>query len=274
MTEPLDVAGAKHLLSRLTAESLQSRELLRATDQQEVRRLLPKLIVVKLGGLSIIDRGPEALLPVVDQFAELAPDHQLLICTGEGTRARHAYAIATDLGLPVGMLSMLGNSAADQNARIVTSLLMDHGALHVPISLVPTLVTVGGMLIISGMPPYEWWEPPVPAGQGRIPEYRSDAGTFLIAEALGAEKVIYIKDVDGLYDRDPASGAGASLVGDISAGELLDRAYASLPLETVAVEMLSRARVVKRAQLVNGLTPGAVAAAVRGESVGSTISAG
>ena len=83
MTDPTDISGAKHLISRLTAESLQSREVLRATDREAVRRLLPRLTVLKIGGASIVDRGPEALLPVIEQIAELVPEHQLLICAGE-----------------------------------------------------------------------------------------------------------------------------------------------------------------------------------------------
>lgn len=273
MNEPSEISGAKHLLSRLTAESLQSRQVLRATDSEQVRPLLPNLVVVKIGGASIIDRGPDALLPVIEQLAGLASDHQLLICTGEGARARHAYAIATDLGLPVGMLSILGNSIAEQNATIVTALLMEHGAMNVPISMVPTLLTAGGLVVISGMPPYEWWEPPPSPGHGRIPEYRTDAGTFLIGEALGAQTVIYIKDQDGLYDGDPASNTEAQLITDVSASELAASGQTDLPVDSVVIELLTRARVVKRVQIINGLVPGALTQAVAGEPVGTIITA-
>lgn len=71
MSKPSDISGAKHLLSRLTAESLQSRHVLRATDSEQVRPLVPNLVVVKIGGASIIDRGPDAILPVIEQLAEL-----------------------------------------------------------------------------------------------------------------------------------------------------------------------------------------------------------
>jgi molybdenum storage protein len=143
--------------------------------------------VIKIGGASIIDRGPDALLPVVEQLAELAATRRLLICAGEGARARHAYMIAQDLGLPTVMLSILGDSVAEQNALILSALMMDRGAVNVPISLVPTLLTSGRPVILSGMPPFEWWEPP-PAGPGRIPDHRTDAGAFLLAEAFGAER--------------------------------------------------------------------------------------
>ena len=273
MTEPDEIAGARHLMSRLTAESLQSRQLLRATDQPMVRALLPNLTVVKIGGSSIVDRGPEALLPVIDQLAELAAEHQLLICAGEGARAGHAYSIAADLGLPTGMLSILGNSVSEQNALIISSLLMDQGAVNVPIGLVPTLLNGGSPVVISGMPPFEWWEPP-PPGPDRIPAYRTDAGAFLIAEAFGARTVIYLKDQDGLYTHDPATNPDAQLIPEITAGELQHRGFPDLPLEPVVIDMLATARLVKRVQLINGLTPGTVTRAVRGEPVGTVIAAG
>jgi molybdenum storage protein len=271
MTEPSEISGAKHLRSRLTAESLQSREVLRATDGETVRRLLPDLTVIKLGGASIIDRGPEVLLPVIDQLAELIPDHRLLICAGEGARARHAYGIATDLGLPAGVLSIMGSSTAEQNALIIGALLLDHGAITVSTSQVPTLLNSGNPLVMSGMPPYEWWEPPPP--DGRIPQYGSDAGSFLIGEAFGARTVIYVKDQDGLYDRDPASGPGAQFIEQAAAAELLAAQPADLPLEPMVIEMLAAARVVQRLQLINGVTAGTILQAVRGEPVGSVITA-
>ena len=214
MTDPDEgqVAGARHLASRLAAVSLQSRGVLRETDVGPVRALLPNVTVIKIGGSSILDRGPDAVMPVIEQIAELADQHQLLICAGEGARARHAYAIAADLGLPPGMLSILGNSVAEQNALIIGALLMHRGAVNVPIGLVPTLLNGGAPVVISGMPPFGWWEPP-PPGPSPEPEYRTDAGAFLIAEALGAQTVIYIKDQDSLCTTDPVTDPEAHPMG-------------------------------------------------------------
>jgi molybdenum storage protein len=267
------VSGARHLASRLRAESLQSRELLRATEPEAVRPLLSDLTVIKIGGASIIDRGPDALLPVIDQLAEVAGQRRLLICAGEGARARHAYMIAQDLGLPTGMLSMLGDSISEQNALIISALMMDRGAVNVPISLVPTLLTAGTPVVISGMPPFDWWQPP-PPGAGRIPVYRTDAGAFLIAETFGAQTVIYVKDQDGLYSADPATSPDAEPIQQIAASQLLARQLPDLPLEPVVIEMLADARTVRRVQLIDGLGERMLARAVGGEPVGSTITAG
>ena len=247
--------------------------MLRATDQRPVRPLLSDLTVIKVGGASIIDRGPDALLPVIEQLAEVAGQRRLLICAGEGARARHAYMIAQDLGLPAGMLSMLGDSISEQNALIISALLMDRGAVNVPISLVPTLLTAGTPVVTSGMPPFDWWQPP-PPGPGRIPIYRTDAGAFLIAETFGAQSVIYVKDQDGLYTANPATTPDATQIPEIAASQLLARQLPDLPLEPVVVEMLANARTVRRVQLIDGLGEGMLTRAVAGEPVGSTITAG
>jgi molybdenum storage protein len=274
MTDPNpkeEAADAKHLASRLMAESLQSRRVLRGTDGQAVRALLPQVTVIKIGGQSIIDRGADALLPVIAELGELSTDHPLLITAGEGARARHAYDIASDLGLPTGMLATLGNSVSEQNASIISALLMDRGAVNVPMNLVPILLNGGLPVVMSGMPPYDWWEPP--PRTGRVPERRTDTGTFLTAEAFGCRQVIYVKDQDGLYDHDPVTHPDARLIPTISASDLISRGLDSLPIEPIVLEMLINARLVSQLQLINGLTPGAITQAVHSEPVGTIITA-
>jgi molybdenum storage protein len=264
------IPGARHMASRLKAESLQDRELLRQTDGDGVRTLLPGLTVVKLGGSSILDRGPEALLPIIAELGGLAAERPMLITAGEGARGRHVYGIATDLGMPTGMLASLGSSIAEQNALIVRTLMMEHGAVAPSVGLLP-IVLNGQPVVMSGMPAYGWWEPPPVSG--RIPEYRTDAGTFLIAEVFGCPKVIYVKDQDGLYDRDPAAHPDAALIPIISVPELLARNLDDLPFDPIVLELLGNARLVKQIQIVNGLKPGAITRAVSGQPEGSTITA-
>ncbi len=52
-------------------ESLMDKGLLAATERQTLYRLLPDLIVVKIGGQSIIDRGRTALLTILDVFLSI-----------------------------------------------------------------------------------------------------------------------------------------------------------------------------------------------------------
>lgn len=264
-----EVSGAKHIVSALMAESLMSRDLLRRTDTAGTISLLPQVNVIKIGGQSVLDRGPEALLPLLDELGAACGQHKLLIAAGEGTRARHVYHIAADLGLPTGMLSILGNLVAEQNALIITALMMPWGAVRVPVALIPIFLNGGLPVVLSGMAPFQWYAPP--SRGGRIPEHRSDAGAFLTAEGFGCRTMIYAKDVDGLYERDPRAHSDARLIGRISARDLLDRNQGELPVEPVVLEMLVNSRLVEQIQLVNALVPGTVTRALNGEPVGTII---
>ncbi len=109
-----DESGRLHIQTPLMAESLMDKKLLAGTDSEHVLRPLPKLNVVKLGGHSIIDRGREVVLPLLQEIVAARPDYQLLVMTGGGTRSRHVYAIALDLGMPTGVLAKLGLGGASR----------------------------------------------------------------------------------------------------------------------------------------------------------------
>ena len=48
-------------------------------------RILPDVNVIKVGGQSFMDRGREAVSPLVDEIGQLARSHQLIIGAGGGT---------------------------------------------------------------------------------------------------------------------------------------------------------------------------------------------
>src|SRR5262245_15841180 len=121
----------KHVASPLARQTLLDSQLTRPVAGGRPIPLLPWLQVVKIGGCSIMDRGKEAVLPLVDELRTLLPEHRLLILTGAGVRARHVYGVALDLGLPVGSLASLAASEAGQNGHILASLLAPDGVSYV-----------------------------------------------------------------------------------------------------------------------------------------------
>jgi len=124
-------------------------------------------------------------------------------------------------------------------------------------------------VIFNGVPPYSLWEHP-PA-TGRIPPHRTDAGSFLLAECFGCKSLILVKDVDGLYDRDPKTNSDASFIREISSSELRKRHLETLPFERVLLDLLDTARLLRSFQVVNGRHPELIAAALEGEHVGTVI---
>lgn len=126
-----DDRGRLHIDSPLMGESLVSKEFLRQTEAKEYFRMHPDINVLKIGGQSIMDRGREALFPVLDELIGAKDKHRILLMTGGGTRARHVYSIGVDLGMPTGVLSKLGDKVSWQNAEMLAVLLSKHGGVKI-----------------------------------------------------------------------------------------------------------------------------------------------
>jgi molybdenum storage protein len=267
-----DESGRLHIQTPLMAESLMDKRLLAGTEGGDVFRVLAGVNVVKLGGQSIIDRGRDVVLPLVDEIVSARADHELLIMTGGGTRSRHAYAIALDLGMPTGVLAKLGSSISEQNALMLSLLLAPHGGVkigHDDVVKLAAYLALGAIPVMHAMPPYSLWEEP--PEKGRIPPHRTDAGAFLTAEVLGARRCILVKDEKGLFTADPKKQPDADFIPEIEVGALLDRDLEDLPVERALLKALARARSVREVLLVNGCQPGNLTRALGGENPGTRI---
>ena len=272
MTIQRDRSGRLQITSPFMGESMMDKSLLASTDTEPVYRLMPDLIVVKIGGQSIIDRGREALLPILDELVAARSHHKILITTGGGTRARHAYAIATDLGMPTGVLAELGGSISKQNALMISILLSQRGGIqigHDDLVKLPNYMMPGILPVTHAMPPYGLFERP-PA-LGRIPPHRTDVGAFLLAEVMGAERCVLIKDEHGLYTADPKKNPQATLIPEIDVDELLALDLNDLAVERSMLESLKTARSVREVFIVNGLVRGNIPRALAGENVGTRL---
>jgi molybdenum storage protein len=200
------------------------------------------------------------------------PEHRLLFLTGAGVRARHLYGVGLDLGLPVGSLAPLAASEAGQNGHILASLLAPEGVSYIEHPTIANQLAVHlsatRALVGSAFPPYHHHEFP----GSRIPPHRADTGAFLLADAYGAAGLTIVEDVDGVYTADPngPDGAKAQLIRETSAAELAGR-EGTLPFDRAMLEVMATARHIEHVQIVNGLVPGRLTAALRGEHVGTLI---
>jgi molybdenum storage protein len=239
-----------------------------------IHAILPQAKVIKIGGQSVMDRGRAALFPLVEEIAEASKSFPLLLGAGGGTRARHAYAIGIDLGVPTGVMARVGGAVPRQNARILQMLLAKHGGIYImhdDFEKLPLYFRLGCIPIMTGMPPNEYWEKP--AEGSTIPDNRTDAGVFLAAEALGCPTVYFLKDEKGLYTNDPKKDKHATFIPRIHAQELIDRDLDDLVIERVVVRYLLRAKACKEVHVFNGLEPGNLRRALSGEHVGTIIHA-
>ncbi|MCC1495344.1 hypothetical protein [Alcanivorax sp. 1008] len=273
MSELVKGDGRTHISSGLMRESLVSRRLLKETDSASVKSMVPDVNMICVGGRSIMDRGAEAIIPLVDTIAKLNGNHRMVIGVGGGARARHTYSIGIDLGLPIGGLARIVGGVEENNRDILQFLLAPHGGITFVKDHFQDLQLFlkNGMIpVCIGQPPYHFWEPPsLEAGQ--LPDNGPDTGLFLMAEVMGAMSVIYVKDVDGIYTEDPQKNPDAELIREITAKELLKMDLPDMPIERELLRTLENARTVHQIQVINGLKIDNLERALNGELVGTIV---
>lgn len=258
----------------LEKESLTDQNVLRQTSEPSLIQILPDANVLKVGGQSFMDRGRIAVFPFLEELVENLPRHKMIIGTGAGTRARHAYSVGIDLGMPTGVLSVLGTFVSMQNARMLHYLLAKHGIPFIePVQFpqLPLYLAERRAVIFMGMPPYTFWQqnPLV----GRIPPHRTDTGSYLISEVFGTRSMIYVKDEKGLFTADPKKDKKAKFINKISVSELKALNLRDMVVEPPVLDMMQNAAHRRSIRIINGLERGTLTKALNEENVGTLITA-
>lgn len=261
-----------HVKSKLMGESLISKSFMKDFKVAPQQRLFPDVNVVKIGGQSICDRGIKALPGIIREIAANKAKHKMLITTGGGTRSRHIYAIGLELGMPTGIIAKFGSSVSEQNALLISTLLSTWGGIkigHDEIMKLPTYFSQDCIPVMHGMPPYDFFA--IPSAAWRIPAHRTDVGTLILADLIGAGSCIFVKDERGLYTDDPKKKRRVRFIPEISAAELLAKDLDDLIVERPCLEILQASEVIDRIQIVNGLEEGNLTKALDGKRIGTVI---
>lgn len=269
--------GRTHIESPLMRESLVDRRVIAKTDSEDEYAILPDTVLVGIGGQSIFDRGKQAVMPVVEELRKIreSKKHKMVLGVGGGTRVRHTVSVALDLGIPTGGVAQLVGAMEEANAVFLNALLAKHGSIVMQREHfweLPLYLESGMLPIVISIPPYHFWEPP--PEDGPLPTHGSDFGLFIHAEVLGMRRLVFVKDEDGLYDRDPKRSKDAKLIARITLEELLANMPEELVLDRQLFTTWKRARHVEQVQIVNGLVPGQLTKALAGEPVGTVITKG
>jgi molybdenum storage protein len=258
----------------LMAGSLTDDQLIARTGRPALAKIIPDANVVKIGGQSLIDRGRSAVFPLIDEIVANLSRHKMIIGTGAGTRARHAYSVGLDLGMPTGVLSVLGTFVSMQNARMIHYLLAKHGVPFIEpaqVAQLPLYLEERRAAVFFGMPPYIFWQqnPAV----GRIPPHRTDTGVYLVSEVFGTRSMIFVKDERGLFTADPKKDRHARFIPKITVAELEVMDLQDVVVERAVLELMKAAEHCRSIYVINGLEPGNLTRALNGEHVGTIITA-
>ena len=265
--------GRTHIESSLMRESLVDRRVIAKTSSEDEFAIMPDVVMVGIGGQSIFDRGKGAVRPLVEELANIraSKKHKMVLSVGGGTRVRHTMSVALDLGLPLGGVAQLVGAMEECNAVFLNALLAKYGSIVMQREHfweLPLYLESGMMPITISIPPYHFWEPP---SESPLPAHGSDFGVFIHAEVLGMRHIIFVKDEDGLYDKDPKKHTDAKLIPKITLAELLTRMPEELILDRMLFDAWKSARHIEKVQIVNGLKRGELTKALAGEDVGTVI---
>jgi molybdenum storage protein len=270
----MDNEPLNQLCNALVGGSLTDEARMGQLDTRPTIQVLPEANVIKIGGQSFIDRGRAAVFPLIEELVENLPRHKMIIGTGAGTRARHAYSVGLDLGMPTGVLSVLGFFVSIQNAKMIHYLLAKHGIPSIEpaqFAQLPLYLAERQACVCVGMPPYSYWQPNPQVG--RIPPHRTDTGCYLISEVLGARSMIYVKDEEGLYTADPKKDRSARFIPRITVEELEALDLGDVVIERTVLQLMKSAKHRRSVQVINGLKKGNLTRALNGEPVGTVITA-
>lgn len=261
-----------HVKSRLMGESLVRKSLYDELETPPQMRLFRDVNVMKIGGQSICDRGARALPPIIKELVAARKKHKILLTAGGGTRSRHIYTIGLELGMPTGIIARFASTISEQNAILLATLLAPWNGVRIhqdDILKLPTYFSQGCMPVTHGMPPYDYFA--IPPDVGRLPVHRTDAGTLIMANLIGAKSCIFVKDEDGLYTDNPKTNPKAAFIPEIGVKELLKRDLEDLVVERSCLEILVNSEAVDRIQIINGLKKGNITKALDGKHVGTII---
>ena len=261
-----------HVKSKLMGESLVGRSFIESLKIAPQKRLFPEVNILKIGGQSICDRGIKAIPAIIKEIVANKKKHKMLITTGGGTRSRHIYAIGLELGMPTGIIAKFGSSISEQNALLIATLLNPWGGIkigHDEVVKLPSYFAQGCIPVMHGMPPYDYFA--IPPEKGRIPVHRTDVGTLVLADLIGARSCIFIKDEKGLYTDDPKKHPRSKFIREISAAELIAQNLDDLIIERPCLEILQNSKVIHKIQIINGLERGTITRALKGQHVGTII---
>lgn len=193
-----------HVKSKLMGESLVSKSFIEELEVAPQQRLFPDVNILKIGGQSICDRGIKAVPSIIKEIVANKEKHKMLITTGGGTRSRHIYSIGLELGMPTGIIARFGSSVSEQNALLISMLLSPWGGIkigHDEIVKLPTYFVQGCIPVMHGMPPYDYFA--IPPAEGRIPIHRTDVGTLILADLIGAQVAYLLKTKRGFTQMIP-----------------------------------------------------------------------
>jgi len=167
-------------------------------------------IVASVGGSIVVPGDDDA--PFIKELAAMllrvAESHKLYVVVGGGKVARYYIRTGRQLVQDEKFLDEMGIGATRLNARLLAAALGGSANKSVP-ETIETAADVGKdyAIVIMG---------------GTVPGHTTDAVSAMLAEKVGAARLVNATSVDGVYTADPNKDPGATKMPRLTFQELID----------------------------------------------------
>jgi uridylate kinase len=233
---------------------------------------MPRRVALKLSGESFADPetgfgiDPPTVSAVAAEIAEVAAEgHQIAMVVGGGNIFRGLSSQASGMDRAnadyMGMLATVINALALRDA-------LESAGCPTRVQTAIEIRSVAEQYIrLRAIRHLEKGRAVVFAAGTGNPYFTTDTTVALRAAEIGAEAVLKATKVDGVYDADPATNPGATLLRDLTYMQVIERGLRVM--DTTAITMCMENHLPIR--VFNISVPGNIARAVRGEAIGTLV---
>ncbi|MCX6777264.1 MAG: UMP kinase [Candidatus Micrarchaeota archaeon] len=221
------------------------------------------MIVLSVGGSLICPGSPDAAY--LKQLSKLLIKHRasgLAIVTGGGSHAREYAKAVRALGGNEFLADDAAVVSTKQNARLLIAALGEHAHPTVPEDFRDASLLSRDRIIVMG---------------GTIPGITTDTDAVLLAEMLGAKRLVNLSNVNGVYSSDPSKNKKAKKYKSLTHEKMINLALASdtrkagehFVFDLFACKLASRSKM--ELHFVNGKSFADVEKAIHGKAHGGTV---
>jgi uridylate kinase len=224
-------------------------------------------VVLSVGGSSVIPDGKPDM-GFLKSLAKLIKnsDSSFGILTGGGPIARLYANAARELGASEYEADSIAITSTKQNAQLVIAAL------------------AGAGVDVHRKALSDFDEAKIPAHEtkavvmgGTIPGITTDTDSVLLAEAIGAKRLVNISNVDAIYDSDPRKNSGAKRFSKMTYEELITLASTSdkrmagtnFVFDLLACKLIARSKI--QTHFVSAKSLQDVESAIEGRKHGGTV---
>jgi len=218
--------------------------------------------VIKVGG-NILLNHVDSIKPLFRTISEQGKFLRLIVVPGGGSLANEVRRMHKEYKLSDSTAHFMAILAIDQNAFMINQFLEGSKVVFDPSDARRTTkghqvaILAPFRLMLNRDPlPHSW-------------SVTSDSIAAYVAKTVKAEKLILLKDVDGIHTEDPKEVKDARLIEKVTAGELIETMTKPTCIDKMLPKVLRYSRV--KAHIVNGLFPERLESILKGDPTRETL---